>query len=504
MTTLDDRADTKRMHALVSFVGLVFSFASGSCTKSKVPAETYSIAGVVSGAASGGVALQLTGPKSASVATDSLGNYSFSGLANGSYTLTPSLAAFLFTPKTSTVNVNGANVTQNFTSATCQPTSCTSQPAACGPISDGCSGTLDCDAICPAGETCGGGGIPNFCGLSSTVDAATACAAIQTSSVQILTRCLGILADVAESFLSASSCTDVVAAVNGGSVQYDATQASACINTFTGLSCDSYSSMDDACGSVFTGTVAPGGACNDSVECAGQGSTCDERSGCPGSCIAAVGLNGDCSAVGCRAGLTCQSRSGTSTCQAPVPAGQSCTYAPCVSGTKCLSDGNGGLVCRTLPGPGQSCAQTLMCAAGCYCNSTQICSAKQTSGSCSNSGQCALPYWCVGSVGSETCQLLSVGAVCTPGQNQCGLGMYCGSNNTCVEWPHAGGDCGALASGEYADCLDSWCVITTGSQGVCQAYLTAGQSCTSSSQCVKGTVCSGSTGSQICVTTACY
>ena len=60
-----------------------------------------------------GVNVTLTGAGglSKTVVTDSAGNYSFAGLANGSYTVTPSLTGFLFTPANSAVNVNGAEVT---------------------------------------------------------------------------------------------------------------------------------------------------------------------------------------------------------------------------------------------------------------------------------------------------------------------------------------------------------------------------------------------------------
>ena len=55
---------------------------------------------------------------SSSVSTNSSGQFSFTGLANGSYTLTPSLAGYTFSPANRSVTINGANVTgQNFTGA---------------------------------------------------------------------------------------------------------------------------------------------------------------------------------------------------------------------------------------------------------------------------------------------------------------------------------------------------------------------------------------------------
>ena len=81
-------------------------------------ADTYGVSGQVSGATAAGVTLTLSGAGSASVTTDSSGTYRFSGIANGSYTLTPSKAGYVFYPSRVVVNVNGAEVTgQNFSAS---------------------------------------------------------------------------------------------------------------------------------------------------------------------------------------------------------------------------------------------------------------------------------------------------------------------------------------------------------------------------------------------------
>ncbi|HLH03496.1 MAG TPA: DUF4082 domain-containing protein [Bryobacteraceae bacterium] len=75
--------------------------------------QTYSISGTVSGATA---SISLSGASSASTETNSSGQYTFSGLANGSYLLSPSASGYSFSPATSSVTVNGANVTGvNFT-----------------------------------------------------------------------------------------------------------------------------------------------------------------------------------------------------------------------------------------------------------------------------------------------------------------------------------------------------------------------------------------------------
>jgi len=78
---------------------------------SLIPA-TYSMSGTVtlSGPGLQGVTLTLDGSSSAMATTDASGNFSFSGLANGSYTVTPVKAGYSFNPTSSAQIVNGANI----------------------------------------------------------------------------------------------------------------------------------------------------------------------------------------------------------------------------------------------------------------------------------------------------------------------------------------------------------------------------------------------------------
>src|SRR6202022_4045305 len=69
-------------------------------------APTWSISGTITGTT--GVTVALSGAATASTTTDSSGNYSFSGLQNGSYTVTPTKAGFIFSPPNAAVTVNGA------------------------------------------------------------------------------------------------------------------------------------------------------------------------------------------------------------------------------------------------------------------------------------------------------------------------------------------------------------------------------------------------------------
>ena len=88
---------------------MLFIIACGS--SDDTPPVTYNISGAVSGATLAGVTINLTGAAIASATTDASGNFSFTGRANGTYTVTPVKAGYTFNPASSVVVVSGANVT---------------------------------------------------------------------------------------------------------------------------------------------------------------------------------------------------------------------------------------------------------------------------------------------------------------------------------------------------------------------------------------------------------
>jgi fibronectin type 3 domain-containing protein len=60
----------------------------------------------------------LTGPAAATTTTNASGNYTFTGLPNGAYTVRPSESGFTFTPASQSVTLSSANQTGvNFTAA---------------------------------------------------------------------------------------------------------------------------------------------------------------------------------------------------------------------------------------------------------------------------------------------------------------------------------------------------------------------------------------------------
>src|SRR5437899_1564525 len=77
----------------------------------------FSLSGTINPAAAGnGATVALSGAASATSTADNSGNYTFAGLTNGSYMVTPKHTGYAFTPGNQSATVNGANVSGvNFT-----------------------------------------------------------------------------------------------------------------------------------------------------------------------------------------------------------------------------------------------------------------------------------------------------------------------------------------------------------------------------------------------------
>jgi hypothetical protein len=90
---------------------------SQSSSATTPPPQTYSVSGTISPTTGGGGAtVTLSGAASATATANSSGAYTFTGLANGTYAVTPSNTGYTFSPMSQNKTVNGANVTGiNFT-----------------------------------------------------------------------------------------------------------------------------------------------------------------------------------------------------------------------------------------------------------------------------------------------------------------------------------------------------------------------------------------------------
>ena len=85
-----------RSMIFLSIITLFVGCGGGGGGGSGNSSTSFSISGTVSGDVSSGVTMTLSGTSSGTTTTDVNGNYTFSGLADGSYTITPSLSGYVF------------------------------------------------------------------------------------------------------------------------------------------------------------------------------------------------------------------------------------------------------------------------------------------------------------------------------------------------------------------------------------------------------------------------
>jgi hypothetical protein len=137
---------------------------SGKTAQATGAAGTFTISGTISPSAGGsGGTLTLSGVSTASTTADSSGNYTFTGLASGTYVVSPSHSGYIYAPATQAVTINGANVTGvNFT-ATSQQTFSIS--GTISPITGGASATVALSGPTAATSTSSSTGTYTFAGL---------------------------------------------------------------------------------------------------------------------------------------------------------------------------------------------------------------------------------------------------------------------------------------------------------------------------------------------------
>ena len=122
--------------------------------------NTYSLSGSISGPGGGGALVSLSGAETLSLTADSMGNYSFDGLINGTYTVTPSNSGVTFTPASRSVAINGGIATGiNFTAVVTSPQTIS------GTISGGAGSTVNLSGAATATTTADASGNYSFPGL---------------------------------------------------------------------------------------------------------------------------------------------------------------------------------------------------------------------------------------------------------------------------------------------------------------------------------------------------
>src|SRR5258708_31040760 len=135
---------------------------------STAPAQPLSISGTISPAAGGnGSMVTLSGTTAATTTADGAGNYTFTGLASGTYAVTPSRTGYAFNPSSQAVTVSGANVTRlNFT-ATPQVGQAFSISGTISPTAGGAGATVILSGAAGATTTTNSAGNFTFTGLAN-------------------------------------------------------------------------------------------------------------------------------------------------------------------------------------------------------------------------------------------------------------------------------------------------------------------------------------------------
>ena len=80
--------------------------------------SSFNISGSIAPAsAANGATLTLSGPAALTTTANASGNFSFAGLANGTYVVTPSRNGYAFSPASQTVTISGSNGDANFSAS---------------------------------------------------------------------------------------------------------------------------------------------------------------------------------------------------------------------------------------------------------------------------------------------------------------------------------------------------------------------------------------------------
>jgi hypothetical protein len=242
--------------------GLTIPSTAAGTTIGIIPsAKSFSISGTISPASSG-TTVTLGGTASAATTTSATGAYSFTGLANGSYTVTPSRAGMAFTPSNKSVTINGANQTGvNFTSSTAQTFTIS---GTISPTAGGNGATVTLSGTANATTTANSSGAYSFTGLvngSYTVTPSHSGYVFTPSSTTLTINGASQTAN----FTAASTATFTISGTisptaggNGATVTLSgATNATTTANSsgaysFTGLANGSYTVRPSHTGFAFT------------------------------------------------------------------------------------------------------------------------------------------------------------------------------------------------------------------------------------------------------------
>src|SRR6266481_6654616 len=170
-----------RLHLTLVLPGILVPLAflcgcsgivSGPNTQQTTPPQTFSISGTIGPVAGGsGATVTLSGAANAATTADSSGNFIFNGLANGTYTVTPTHSGYTFNPSSLNVTVSDASISTgiNFTA-----TAVTfGLSGTISPVAGGNGATITLSGAASATTTTNSSGNFTFTGLSNGTYALT-------------------------------------------------------------------------------------------------------------------------------------------------------------------------------------------------------------------------------------------------------------------------------------------------------------------------------------------
>ena len=138
---------------------VTISSANATAVNFTATAITWSISGTITGGS--GATVTLSGTTVSTATADASGNYSFNGLTNGAYTVTPSKTGFTMNPVNRAVTISGANATAVNFAATAITWSVS------GTITGGSGATVTLSGAASATVTADGSGNYSFTGLAN-------------------------------------------------------------------------------------------------------------------------------------------------------------------------------------------------------------------------------------------------------------------------------------------------------------------------------------------------
>ena len=283
------------------------------------------------------------------------------------------------------------------------------------------------------------------------------------------------------------------AGVQGGRLQYLATEAATCLNGYWSGSCED---PPTACADVFQGLVPPDGGCVLAEECSTAGFCYLYDSQCPHRCRAFEDPGASCDNFFHRcdpASAACMvGDAGAQVCLPPKNEGEACaSWDNCRSDLACI----GGHCIKRQVGPGEPCGITQgypTCDPEYFCRQPAgtspppgTCQRRAgVGGTCAGSGSCLPSLRCSTVITTGVCEAKSGVGVRCANYDDCEDGLYCsGTAGACLRLPADGGDCSSRES-FYRCATGFFCRFDVNDNDTCEASRTVGADCTYAGQCL--------------------